>query len=218
VLESIQPIILVGGRSSRFGRDKLREPLSASTAPAAEWMIDRPIRALRAIFGPRVALVGDCDAEIVARADLIIPDRYPGFGPAGGILSALEAGGGISDVFVLAGDLPQIVANDLRAIIAESLAHPTAARVLASTDSPQPCIGIYRQSLRERLAQRLRDGRRSLHDLVPPACQRLIPIEFAHAININTLEDLRGLADKAGRLPSFVNMNHPVVDPPETTQ
>ena len=26
-MEAIQPIVLVGGRSTRFGRDKLREPL-----------------------------------------------------------------------------------------------------------------------------------------------------------------------------------------------
>ena len=40
---------------------------------------------------------------VAARADLHLPDRYPGVGPAGGILAALEQSPG--DVFVLAGDL-----------------------------------------------------------------------------------------------------------------
>ncbi len=55
-LATIQPVVLVGGRSTRFGRDKLREPVGCAREP----LVQRPIRALRAVFGPRVMLVGEC--------------------------------------------------------------------------------------------------------------------------------------------------------------
>ena len=61
LLDLIQPVVLVGGKSRRFGRDKLREPIGESRA---EWLVDRPIRALREVFGARVAVVGECDADV----------------------------------------------------------------------------------------------------------------------------------------------------------
>jgi molybdenum cofactor guanylyltransferase len=189
VLEDIQPIILVGGRSIRFGRDKLREPLGTSSDSAAEWMIDRPLRSLREIFGRRIAMVGECDDAIAARADLIIPDRYPGLGPAGGILSALEASGG--GVMVLAGDLPRIEARCIRDILTEAIAHPEAWTILAFTDRPQPCIGVYRQAVRASLEERISQGRRRLHDLAPAERRRLVAIDHRCAANINTPDDLR---------------------------
>ncbi len=82
---SIQPIVLVGGSSRRFGRDKLREPLGGG------WLVDRPIAALREVFGGHVRLVGACHPEVARRGDGVIPDSHPGTGPVGGIVSALEA-------------------------------------------------------------------------------------------------------------------------------
>ena len=182
ILASLQPIVLVGGRSRRFGRDKLREPIGVA---GAEWLVDRPIRALREVFGARVAAVGECDAEVAARADLTLRDDYPGMGPAGGILAALEQSAG--DVFVLAGDLPNITPGVVRAIIdgAQSVAGADAWVVLANTGGVEPCIGLYRQAVRRRLAERLSAGKASLHDLVPPERLLLVPIDPAAARNVN---------------------------------
>jgi molybdenum cofactor guanylyltransferase len=194
VYESIQPVVLVGGRSRRFGRDKLREPLDSA---GSEWLVDRPIRALREVFGPRVALVGDCDGEVAARADLIIPDPYPGRGPAGGILAALEAVSGAGgDILVLPGDLPGITSRSIRRLIGEAASHPAAWTILAATSGPEPCIGIYRQAARQVLAQRVGAGEFRLHDLAPKDCRRFVPIDAAEATNLNTPEDL---ARRGGR-------------------
>ncbi len=183
--ESVQPIVLVGGRSRRFGRDKLREPVGDERGGGSgEWLVDRPIRALREVFGARVALVGECDPAVAARGDGVIADVWPGAGPAGGVLSALDATQG--DVFVLAGDLLGVTAASVRAVMAEAERSGEAWAVLARSDHPEPCIGLYRRILVEALRMRLREGRGSLHDLVPAERVRLVGIDPAEAVNINT--------------------------------
>ncbi len=178
-----QPIVLVGGRSERFGRDKLREPVSAD---GLEWMVDRPIRALREVFGACVAVVGNCDPAVAARADHAIRDRYPGTGPAGGVLAALEHYG--TDVFVLAGDLPNVTASAVRTLLDAAAATSSAAGVwvvLASSNGVQPCIGLYRQAVRVHLAERVHGGNGRLFDLAPPGRLLLVPIPEQEVVNVN---------------------------------
>ncbi len=180
ILASIQPIVLVGGRSRRFGRDKLREPLGEASA---EWLVDRPIRALREVFGARVAAVGACDPEVAARFDWQLPDHYPGTGPAGGILAALENSAG--DVFVLAGDLPNITAGAVRAVLAGASAASEAWVVLAEAEGVHPCIGLYRREVQSLLGMRLAFGIRSLYDLAPEGMLEVVRIEVGEAKNVN---------------------------------
>jgi molybdenum cofactor guanylyltransferase len=179
----IQPIVLVGGQSRRFGRDKLREPLEGG------WLVDRPIAALREVFGPRVGAVGRCDPAVAGRADLVIADRYPGVGPAGGILSALEEAGG--DVFVLAGDLARITAGAVRTIVARGVESPAAWAVLADTGRLEPCIGLYRLSCAAPLRERVGDGRGArLWDVVPAAHLTRVAIPAGVGANVNTPDSL----------------------------
>lgn len=186
----IQPIVLVGGRSRRFGRDKLREPFEGG------WLVDRPIAALRDVFGPCVAAVGECDPAVATRADLVIRDRYPGVGPAGGILSALEEAG--KDVFVLAGDLPRIRAETVRAIVARGAEAPEAWAVLADSGRLEPCIGIYRAACISVIQKSVGGGRSTaVRDVVPAPYLVRIAIPAAVAANVNTPDGL-GAATRAG--------------------
>ena len=183
----IHPIVLVGGKSVRFGRDKLREPLSGPH----EWLVDCSVRALREVFGARVTLVGDCHPDVAARGDDHVADRYPAVGPGGGILTALEYTGG--DVFVLAGDLPYVTASGVRAVLAAASAHETDATdataplvVLAESNGVHPCFGLYRYAVRGALADRLQIGRGSLYDLVPSTRRLLVPVTAVETTNLNT--------------------------------
>jgi molybdenum cofactor guanylyltransferase len=178
---SPQPVILAGGKSRRFGRDKLREPYGAG------WLIDRPIAALRAVFGPCVAIVGDCDPAVAARADRHIPDRYPGQGPIGGILTVLELTNG--DIFVLPGDGPAIAPSTIHAILVRADQSSDALAVLAQTSRIEPCIGLYRRGCAEALRAALA-GTRALHSAIPAAHLVLVPIPPDQAVNINTPGDL----------------------------
>lgn len=190
--EPIQPIVLVGGKSRRFGRDKLVEPVSG------ELLVQRPIQALRAVFGARVALVGGCAPQVAQLGDLVIPDHYPGRGPIGGILSALEFRAADSaqpsSVFVLSGDLLNADPALVRAVVDRAAAVPSAAAVLAhTTRGTEPCIGIYRQSC----VNVLRDSIATDTIASPPLralLQRLIVeavvIDDLKAMNINRPGDL----------------------------
>ncbi|HEY8470700.1 MAG TPA: molybdenum cofactor guanylyltransferase [Longimicrobiales bacterium] len=74
--------ILAGGRNTRYGAPK------ALAAVAGERIIDRVIRALRAVT-PDVVLITN-DAEVYASVGLPMrPDGRPGLGALGGIYSAL---------------------------------------------------------------------------------------------------------------------------------
>jgi molybdenum cofactor guanylyltransferase len=75
--------ILVGGASSRFGKDKALVEFNGIT------MIERMKSLLLAMSMPEIWLVGDPEKYAVTGISCI-PDRFPGEGPLGGILTALR--------------------------------------------------------------------------------------------------------------------------------
>ena len=105
-------------------------------------MVSRPIEALRAVFGNRVAIVGACDDRIAESADQVIEDPYPGVGPIGGLCAALERTK--MDVFVCAGDLVAIDSVTIEQILESALANQDALAVLASDGRRHPTLGLYR--------------------------------------------------------------------------
>lgn len=171
----LHPVVLVGGRSSRFGRDKLREPLAGG-----EWLVDRAIAALREATGRPVTLIGPCDPEVAARGDAWLDDAHSGQGPAGGLLTALEQ---LGDVFVLAGDLPRVVPSALAPLIAAASEAPDALVVRVRDE---PLVAIYRRALAPRLAARLAAGRRALHDLAAEHERIEVEAPESALVNANT--------------------------------
>lgn len=187
----IQPIVLVGGRSTRFGRDKLREPLGGSASLVRqEILVDRPIAALRDVFGDRVAVVGECHPTVAARADRVIDDKHPGVGPIGGIVSALEICR--CDVFVLAGDLLRIAGAVVRAVCNAAEQVQDAIAVLAVTDRLEPCVGIYCSAALPVLREHLTQGRYSLHQALHGQQVATVPLEHRALFNVNTPQAMAG--------------------------
>lgn len=181
-LASIQPVVLVGGKSRRFGSDKLRHPYRG--AP----LVRRPIDALRAVFGPRVLLVGECDPSLLPLGDGVIEDRHPGVGPIGGVISALtQANAG---VFVAAGDMPGIDRGTILALVAAFSANPAALAVFAADPEPHPTLAIYHPGSLSILRERLAQGRRALHSALPREQVVLVPCDGRALENINAPSDL----------------------------
>ncbi len=190
-LASIQPVVLVGGQSVRFGRDKLREPWGVD----GRVLVQRPIEALRAVFGARVKLVGACDESIVPLADGTIPDVHPGIGPMGGIASALEAWGG--PVFVLAGDMPMVTAEVVRRVVAAGRPNAGALAVLAETDRLHPCAGVYAAAALPLLTARVGAGEYRLGSALPPGLVVGVRVDAEAMRNVNVTEDCEA-ADARG--------------------
>ena len=179
------PVVLVGGSSTRFGRDKLLEPVGGSL------LVDHPIRALREATGAAVFVVGECDARVAARADGVIADPYPGTGPIGGVLAAIDFAK--RDVVVLAGDLPGIDAAAVRLLLDAAAANPGASAVVGRCgDRVHPTIGVYRVACAEALRAAMASGRRSLGRAVPEGCRVEVEIPAAAVVNVNRREDLLG--------------------------
>jgi len=188
-LASVQPIVLVGGKSRRFGRDKLREPWAAP----GRMLVQQPIDTLRAVFGPRVKLVGECDPGLLPLADGLIPDLYPGAGPIGGILSALIDHRG--PVFVLAGDMPSFSPRDAMHILGTAQRHPESPAVLAFALRLHPCAGVYAPTARSILEIEMSRGHRSLSAVLAerPTLTVSVPESSVTNINFPPLESIRGV-------------------------
>lgn len=207
-LQSVQPVLLVGGKSRRFGRDKLLEPIPGAREranhTATELLVDRPLRALRAVFGPRVMGVGNCDPAVAVRLDRHLYDEHPGAGPAAGILAALAAHAG--PVFVLAGDMPRVTAATVRRIVDHAFRDSArVAAVLARTDELQPCFGVYFSSAAPALSRAVGGERsRPLHDALRELTVVGVTVCVSEAANINSPGDLANANDarRSGRSPS----------------
>ena len=136
-------IVLAGGRSSRFGRDKLAEPIDG------EPLLWRPIRALAAAGCSGVIVVigpGSVSPPVPPELEPIVRfARDPQ--PFGGPLVALRAGllaSGASHVVVAAGDQPSLrpeLLRLLRAAAGDVPARPAAIVLVdpAGVRRPLPC-------------------------------------------------------------------------------
>lgn len=175
--DSITPVVLVGGKSRRFGRDKLLEPWGSGV------LVQRPIEALRDVFGGRVLLVGDACPALAPLADGVLPDLYPGAGPLGGIITALRSTR--LDVFVLAGDLPHVDPPLVRRLLAAAAANPGRRAILAAGDHAEPCIGLYRRAALDVLEPRLGRADLALHAALTELDALAIPCEPRLLANIN---------------------------------
>ncbi|MCC6285545.1 MAG: molybdenum cofactor guanylyltransferase [Phycisphaerales bacterium] len=179
-LASIQPVVLVGGKSRRFGRDKLLEPWHGKC------LVEHPIDALRRVFGARVKVVGTCDPRIPGLADGTLPDSHEGAGPIGGIVAALDAWRG--PVFVLAGDMPSVSHLDILAIAAEAERRTDVAAVLGFIGRVHPCFGVYLDAARPLLCARLASRAHRLLDALPSHLVFPVAVRHESAVNVNTPE------------------------------
>lgn len=174
-------IILAGGRSTRFGSDKLRHPVEGVA------MLDRVVAAARsALLEPLV--VGRI---ATGHEDWIgIPDALPDQGPLGGLITGLERVR--APAVVLAGDLPFLTPDDLRWLIDED--DPSCEAIVPTTDQgPEPLFAIWRPSTAPAARAALAQGQRALHRLLAGLDHRLLPLPPAIAgrlRNINHREYL----------------------------
>jgi molybdopterin-guanine dinucleotide biosynthesis protein A len=190
--ERIAGIVLAGGRSARFGRDKLAEPIDGK--PMLEVVIDslRPIPA-------DVIVVGAQGTAPALPPDVkLAVDRAEFEGPLSGLASGLAVlGPRIDQVVVVGGDMPSLVPAVLRRLLLELVAHEAA--VLADDAGPRPLpMAVRPDPAREAAERLLAAGERRLRALIgeldtfviPPATWRRDDPDAATLRDVDTPADL----------------------------
>lgn len=132
--------IIAGGQSARYGSPK------ALAMVGGERVVDRVIRAVRAVSGDVVVIAND---EGLAKAIGLEwrPDRLPGLGPLGGFDAALAwaAERGFSGIFAVACDMP-FLSSDLLMALAQLAMDTGADAVLPESNGPrgvEPLTAYY---------------------------------------------------------------------------
>ena len=126
-------VVLVGGKSRRFGRNKAFEVLEG------ERLIDRQVRMVKSLF-PEVLVITN-EPELYLDIDAtIVKDVIPGQGPLGGIYTGLLFSQGES-VFVTACDMPFIQPRVIKHMV--KLATDYDVVIPEKQDGLEPLHAIY---------------------------------------------------------------------------
>ena len=188
--ERVAAIVLAGGRSSRFGRDKLVEPIDGRQ------LVDHAIDAVGAVT-TEIVVVGPSVERPGATA---VRDELPFEGP----LAALAAGfhaldPAVERVLVVGGDMPTMVPAVLERLVAAL--ERREASVLADEDGPRPLPMATRRSVASPAADRLiASGERRLRallqaldvDVVPPSTWRPLDPTGQTLRDVDVPDDLPG--------------------------
>ena len=182
--------VLVGGRSSRMGCDKALLPFRGG--PLAESVA----RAVQLAAGSAV-LVGN--PRLYRHLGYAaIPDLYPGAGPLGAILTALDHTSADWNL-VAACDMPGLSAEFLRGLVNATAGHSRADALVPIGPSglPEPLCAVYhrrsRPVLEHAMGRDVRSVRAALKDL------RVTFVSVPKVLyfqNVNTPEDWAGYAPK----------------------
>ena len=148
--------VLVGGLSSRMGRDKALLPFGETT------LVEHVARQVAEAAGS-VTLVGRPERYRHLRFSLI-PDEFADGGPLGGIHAALAAASAEWNL-VIACDMPAVTGPFLRELLDE--AETSGCECLAARSPgglPEPLCAVYNLACRDSLAAWLASGRRKASD------------------------------------------------------
>jgi molybdopterin-guanine dinucleotide biosynthesis protein A len=145
-------VVLAGGRSQRFGGvDKARLPLGGRT------LLQRAIDALVPVTTRRLVVGG-----VPGDSAETVPDRFPGAGPLGGILTALDAID-TSHALLLAVDLP-FISGSLLEDLQRAGADAAVAFLQHADGRLALCLSVRRDSA-PRLHEAWARGARRVRDL-----------------------------------------------------
>lgn len=186
-------IVLAGGRSSRFGRDKLIEPIDGTP------LLDRAIEAVQAVASDVVVVVAPGARRVVPAGARVVHDTAAFQGPLAGVAAGLAAlPADIARVIVVGGDMPTLAPRVLRRLV-DGLG-PKAVAVLLGTEGEAPPLpsAYDRQAASAAVAALLARGERRLRALperlgvsvIPGADWALDDPSAATLRDIDRVEDL----------------------------
>jgi molybdopterin-guanine dinucleotide biosynthesis protein A len=176
----VQGAVLVGGRSVRMGAPKSLIPIDG--VPMARRVAD----AMRRAGCGRIVAVGPRHLAAGLRT---VPDRHPGEGPLGGILTALGAASG-DPVVVAACDLPWLDASAIEALLAH--VDDDVDVVVARTSRLEPLCALWQPSAAAPVQRAFDGGERAVHRALKGVRVLAAAVAEGALTNVNTPADLPG--------------------------
>ena len=139
--ERIGAIVLAGGRSSRFGRDKLAEPIDGRP------LLHHAIAAVQSVAGDVVVVVAPGQDPALPEGVRLVHDAAAFEGPLAGLAAGLEAlDPDIDRVVVVAGDMPTLEPAVLKRLVA-MLGPSVDLALLAVSGEPVPLPMAVRRDM-----------------------------------------------------------------------
>jgi molybdenum cofactor guanylyltransferase len=184
-------LVLAGGRSSRFGSDKLEERFDGRTLLVNA--IDGVTPASTEIF---VVAAPDATPRIPHRATLI-HDPVAFDGPLAGVAAGLRAAHE-SIVLVVGGDMPTLVGAVIESILVELDDPGVDAVVLEHDERPRPLpMALRREPALTAAEGLLADGERRLRAMINALDARVVPEVTWRALDpyAMTVRDIDAPAD-----------------------
>lgn len=166
-----------------MGRDKAFVPVDGTP------MVAHVANALRGAGCDPIVAVGGDHAKLAALDLAVVADRWPGEGPLGGIITALEHLADGAVVVIVACDLPHTTAPSIVALI-DALASSPADVAIATGQRAQPLCAAWRPRASTQLADRFAAGERRVVDAVSRLHVVSVPVPVDQLLNVNTDADL----------------------------
>jgi molybdopterin-guanine dinucleotide biosynthesis protein A len=187
--------VLSGGASSRFGRDKALVRFDSIPLLLRIVKLVQPCTSEVAVVAA-AHKYGDLDANLE-----IVEDRWPGEGPLGGIITALQHSAATNHRaewnLILGCDMPFLTAEWLKFLVDRARASPPEIQIILphSAHGPEPLCACYRTAAAHPLKNAFDSGVRKVTQALQQVRTEVLD------------ESVWKRFDSAGRL--FWNMNTP---------
>jgi molybdopterin-guanine dinucleotide biosynthesis protein A len=132
-----------------------------------------------------VTLIGD-PAELGHLGLPVVADKLPGYGPAGGIYTALTTT--LSDWNLIAGcDMPALTADVLAGLLERAVSTSAASVAAAGSDGePEPLCAVYHRRCLPAITAAIRENRLKMKNLLVEIGVETLPVAPSAVANVNT--------------------------------
>lgn len=173
-------IILAGGKSSRFGRDKSLLTVDGLTISANN------LRCLGDLFAEQI-IVSNTGHKFSLPGTIEITDIYKDSGPMGGLHAGLSIAGCDYNL-LLACDMPQLDRKIVEKLLQQAAAGDADIVAARHLGKVEPLCTVYHRRCLDTATKLLEQGRRSMMALMDSCSTEFVEIEH-ELFNINFPED-----------------------------
>ena len=168
--DRVGAIVLAGGRSSRFGRDKLTEPVDGRP------LLDHAIAAVQAVATDIVVVAAPDANPVVPGGVHVAHDPVAFEGPLAGLAAGFAAlDPAVDRVVVVAGDMPSLMPAVLQRLLDAVASGSDAAILGLDGDTPPVPLALRRRRAQAAVGALLDAGERRLRAVSQVLGAEVIP-------------------------------------------